>query len=59
MTEDPYIIQLNIRHYQEILKLNRHTDETRRRVIELLNDAQSRLPLASPGSSSVGTEGRS
>jgi hypothetical protein len=29
MWEDPRIIELNIRHYQELLKLDRHTAETR------------------------------
>jgi hypothetical protein len=44
--EDPLIIQLNIRHYQELLKLDRHTAETRRRLIELLAEAQAQLPFA-------------
>ena len=46
MTEVPEIIRLNIRHYQELLKLARHTAETRQRVNELLSDAQARLPIA-------------
>jgi len=45
MTEDPEIIRLNIRHYQELLKLQR-TAETRQQVIELLAEAQARLPAA-------------
>jgi len=46
MMEDPQIILLNIRHYQELLKLDRHTPATRQRVIELLADAQAQLPFA-------------
>ena len=46
MMEDPQIILLNIRHYQELLKLDRHTPATRQRVIELLAEAQAQLPLA-------------
>ncbi len=45
MTEDPHIIQLNIRHYQELLKLY-CTEETRRQVVKLLARAQEQLPLA-------------
>jgi hypothetical protein len=44
--EDPLIIEMNIRHYQELLKLDRHTAETRQRLIELLAEAQAELPLA-------------
>jgi hypothetical protein len=47
MTEDAQIIHLNIRHYQELLKLDRHTAETRQRLIELLAEAQAQLPFAS------------
>jgi hypothetical protein len=47
MTEDPQIIRLNIQHYQELLKLDRHTTETRQRLIELLAEAQAQLPFAS------------
>jgi hypothetical protein len=47
MTEEPRIIELTIRHYQELLKLDRHTAETRQRLIELLAEAQAQLPLAS------------
>jgi hypothetical protein len=47
MMEDPQIIRLNIQHYQELLKLDRHTVETRQRVIELLAEAQAQLPFAS------------
>ncbi len=45
MTEDPHIIRLNIRHYQELLKLN-CAEETRRQVVKLLARAQEQLPLA-------------
>jgi hypothetical protein len=43
MTEDAEIIRLNIRHYQELLKLDRHTAETRQRLIELLAEAHAQL----------------
>jgi len=46
MMEDPRIIELNIRHYQELLKLDRHTEEMRHRLIELLAEAQAQLPFA-------------
>jgi hypothetical protein len=46
MTEAPRLIELTIRHYQELLKLDRHTPETRRRVTDLLAAAQAQLPLA-------------
>ena len=46
MTEDPEIIRLNIRHYQELLKLDRHTAETRQHLDELLAEAEAQLPLA-------------
>ena len=46
MMEAPEIIQLNIRHYRALLKLNSHTEKTRQRVIELLAEAQAQLPLA-------------
>jgi len=52
MLEDPQILRLNIRHYQELLKLDRHTVDTRARVIELLAEAQAQLPLASAAMSS-------
>ena len=45
--EDPQILRLNIRHYQELLKLDRHTPETRQHLIELLAEAQAQLPFAS------------
>jgi hypothetical protein len=47
MIEDTHIIRLNIRHYHELLKLDRHTAETRRRLLELLAEAEARLALAS------------
>jgi hypothetical protein len=47
MWEDPRIIELNIRHYQELLKFDRHTAETtRQRLIELLAEAHAQLPFA-------------
>jgi hypothetical protein len=46
MTEDAEIVRLHIRHYQELLKLARHTAETRRRLIELLAEAAAQLPSA-------------
>jgi hypothetical protein len=51
VTEDPTIIELNIRHYQELLKLDRHTAETRQRLIELLAEAQAQLPASVTASS--------
>jgi hypothetical protein len=47
MAEDVDIIRLTIQHYQELLKLDRHTAETRHRLIELLAEAQAQLPFAS------------
>ena len=43
--EDPEIIRLNIRHYQELLTLNR-VPEMRQQVIKLLAEAQAQLPDA-------------
>jgi hypothetical protein len=43
--EDPEIIRLNIRHYQELLKLHA-TAETHQQVRKLLAEAQAQLPLA-------------
>lgn len=43
--EDPEIIQLNIRHYQELLKLH-GTAETRQQVMKLLAEAQAQLRAA-------------
>jgi hypothetical protein len=51
MMEDPRIIELTIRHYQELLKLDRHTEETRQRLIELLAEAQAQLPFATAANS--------
>jgi hypothetical protein len=45
MREDPETTRLNIRHYQELLKLDRHTPEIRQRVIGLLAEAQAQLPV--------------
>jgi hypothetical protein len=52
MTEDANIIRLSIWHYQELLKLDRHTPETRQRLIDLLAEAQAQLPFASAAESS-------
>jgi hypothetical protein len=52
MVEDAQILRLSIRHYQELLKLERHTAETRQRLIELLEEAQVQLPVASEVTSS-------
>jgi hypothetical protein len=54
MLEDPQILRLNILHYQELLKLERHTAETRARLIELLAEAQAQLPFASAATVSSG-----
>jgi anti-sigma-K factor RskA len=45
MTEDPEIIRLNIRHYQELLKLD-GTAEAQQQVMKLLAEAQAQLPFA-------------
>jgi hypothetical protein len=45
MREDPETTRLNIRHYQRLLTLDHHTPETRRRVIELLAEAQAQHPV--------------
>jgi hypothetical protein len=46
MAEDPRIIELTIRHYRELLKLDCHTAETRQRLIDLLAEAEAELPVA-------------
>jgi hypothetical protein len=46
MRDDPETTRLNIRHYQQLLKIDQHTPETRQRVIELLAEAQAQLPFA-------------
>ncbi len=43
--EDPEIIQLNIRHYQELLKL-RSKDYTYDQVRRLLAEAEAQLSVA-------------
>jgi hypothetical protein len=45
MREDPYVIRLNIQHYQEALKLP-SPPEKRRQLLRLLAEAQAELPLA-------------
>jgi hypothetical protein len=45
MMEAPEIIRLNIRHYEELLKLHR-TGEKRQQVMKLLAEARAQLPLA-------------
>ena len=45
MTEEPEIIRLYIRHYQQLLKL-RSTDYTYDKVHELLAEAEAKLPAA-------------
>jgi hypothetical protein len=52
MTENAQIVRLAIQHYQELLKLDRHTAETRRRLIESLAEAQAQLPFAGAATSS-------
>jgi hypothetical protein len=51
--EDAQILRLTIRHYQELLKLERHTAETRQRLIELLEEAQEPIALCAPFARSV------
>jgi hypothetical protein len=45
MTDDPEVIELNIRHYQHLLTLH-STEYTRDQVLRLLAEAQARLPAA-------------
>jgi hypothetical protein len=40
---DTNIILLNIRHYQELLKLDRHTAQTRQHLVEMLAEAEAQL----------------
>jgi len=53
MTEDPEIIRLNIRHYQELLKLD-GTAEAQQQVMKLLAEAQAQLPFAGSNRASGG-----
>jgi hypothetical protein len=46
MIEDPDIIRLNIRHYQELIKLKGISDEARQRIVSLLSEAEAQLPFA-------------
>jgi len=46
MYESSYIIRMNIKHYQALLKLARLSDEQRPVVVKLLAEAQTQLPLA-------------
>ena len=46
MFEAPYIIRMNIRRYQELLKFCAVDDERRPTVTKLLAEAQVQLPLA-------------
>jgi hypothetical protein len=39
MAEDQQILELSIWHYQALLELDRHTPETRQRLIDLLAKA--------------------
>ncbi len=45
MYEDPYVIRLNIQHFQALLKLE-CTPATRQQILRLLAKAQAELPLA-------------
>lgn len=45
MHEDPYVIRLNIKHYQEMLKLAIAAD-ARQQILRLLARAQAELPFA-------------
>ena len=46
MMEDPQIIRLYVRHYRELLKLDRHIAVTRQHVIDLPSETQAQLMLA-------------
>jgi hypothetical protein len=43
MIEDPVIIQLNIRHYLELLQRKHHTVEARQKILKFLKESQIRL----------------
>jgi hypothetical protein len=45
MHEDPYVIRLNIQHYQALLKLH-SSPRTRQQLLRLLVKAQAELPIA-------------
>jgi len=51
MFEAPYIIRMNIRHYEELLKVCGVGDERRPTVTKLLAEAQTQLPLAAAAES--------
>ena len=53
------IMQLNIKHYQQLLTLDHYTPETRQRAKELLFETQARLGVAKVTLQSTGilTEG--
>jgi hypothetical protein len=57
MMEASHIIQLNIQHYRELLKLNGGmADAMRPRVMKLLAEAQAQLPVAVAEESERGNE---
>jgi hypothetical protein len=63
MMEDVQIMQLNIKHYQQLLTLDHYTPETRQRAKELLFETQARLRFAKSTSgpaksTGILTEGR-
>jgi len=45
MEDAPYVIRLNIRHYEAMLRLP-CTDERRQRLVTLLAEARTRLAAA-------------
>jgi hypothetical protein len=56
MREDPYVIRLNIRHYQEALRLPA-PPEKRQVLLRLLAEAQDELPLALAEQGEAGSGG--
>jgi hypothetical protein len=59
MLEDPHLIKLSIRHYQELLKLRSATTAqgvVEHRLIGLLAEALAELPLAEAAASNRNSE---
>jgi len=50
MIEDPVIVRMNIKHYEQLLKLRHHSHETRTRVEALLLSARGQLDRSGPPS---------
>jgi hypothetical protein len=57
MMEASYLIELDIRHYRELLNRDSLTEAQRSQVMKLLADAQMKLLLAVEEESERGREG--